>query len=297
MNDAVMSYPGSFHAPYVMLSTPNKAVMAAAATWPPHHVIPKRRMVEGDYTSSQPLLIDWVNGYDKGNTVTMSILLEEFDTDTATATAAWQAGILEYRKWLLPQLPPSPPPPKPTVGGQGFLAVGLENMASFNLTKLDASFREGQDVFGRVLVWGQMSNYCGPPSLAHPPLRPGEVVGCCVLNQSMHPRYLNDCGDLSTGAAPKPWVPGSQCLPAWARKLASEGTEVGYYVRKGTAGDLSQNFTWFSDWLADMESLGGNAQYVDTYSRDYNGRPEEVLKMIAAGTPKTNVVTEGWNDL
>jgi hypothetical protein len=296
MSDAVMAYPGGFHAPYVMLATPDRALMAAATTWPPHHVHPKRRMEKGVVTGAQPLLIDWVDGYKRLQPTTLTILLREFTTDHSSGTAAWQASILAYRRWLSPNLTP-PPPPEPTVGGEGCWALALENKPSFNLTQINAEFRQWQSVFGRVAVWGQMSNYCGPPRLAHPPLRLGEKTGCCVLNQSMHPRYLTDCGDLSSGAPPPPWKPGSQCLPAWAQKLAGEGTHIGFYVRKGSKGDLANNLTFFVDWLNNMAKLGGNAQYVDTFARTYNGRPTDVLRMIHGGIPKADVITEGWNDL
>eukprot|EP01043_Picozoa_sp_COSAG02_P063254 COSAG02_NODE_8917_length_2401_cov_1.577324_4_plen_279_part_00 len=57
--DAVMSYPGSFHSPYVMLATAEAAVMAAATTWPPHHVHPKRRMVMMHWQGWAPPLRCW----------------------------------------------------------------------------------------------------------------------------------------------------------------------------------------------------------------------------------------------
>lgn len=130
---------------------------------------------------------------------------------------------------------------------------------------------------------GQMSNYAGPPKFCHPPLNPGEVVSCCALNQSMHPRYLgsfspngsliapSDCGSDPTN--PPSWKPGSQCLPAWAKQIASEGYEIGYYVRNnGEWGDVADNATWFKSWLDKMSALGGNAQYVDVFARIYSGQ-------------------------
>ena len=143
-----------------------------------------------------------------------------------------------------------------------------------------------QDVLGRVQFWGQMSNYGGDPREAMPPLLPGEQVGCCLRNRTMHPRYT-DAG-----------------LPAWARKVAAEGCmpqsmralalclslslsvvscrsahshpikrlvcshrssyEVGYYTRTLGAdveNRLVANVSWFSTWLDNMAALGGNAQY------------------------------------
>lgn len=142
----------------------------------------------------------------------------------------------------------------------------------------------------RVQFWGQMSNYAGPPKLAKPPLKPGEQVGCCLLEQPLHPRYLDNC------TAGSVWTPGSQCLPDWARMVAASGGEVGYYTRMGDSGFLG-NATWLESWLAGMARSGGNAQYVDTFARVYNGRPADVLALIANGTPPADVIVEGWNDL
>jgi hypothetical protein len=160
--DAVMSYPGSFHSPYVMLATAEAAVMAAATTWPPHHVHPKRRM-KANVTGAQPLQIDWVDGYRAGTETKISILLSEFKTDKGTETAGWQAAILAYRSWLVTNLPPPVPPPATNKAAlsEGTYAMGLMNMATYNLTAIDREFSEWKDVLGRVTFWGEMSNYAG----------------------------------------------------------------------------------------------------------------------------------------
>ena len=59
----VFDYPGQFHSPYTMLCTRKSCLMAAATTWPPHHVRPKRRMTKGKPTASEPMRIEWVDGY------------------------------------------------------------------------------------------------------------------------------------------------------------------------------------------------------------------------------------------
>ena len=199
-----------------MLATRETALLAASTTWPPHHVHPKRRLAKGAAPGPEPLQIDWVDGYAAGETINMSILFTTFGA--APGTEPWQAAILAYKNWQYPhRLPSAPPPQRPS---EGIMAVALENEMSFNLTSIDALFEQWRDVLGRVVFWGEMSNYCGPPKYAHPPLRPGEQVGCCLLNQSMHERYLDGC---QTGV---PWQPGSQCLPAWARKVAADGYQV-----------------------------------------------------------------------
>jgi hypothetical protein len=84
----------------------------------------------------------------------------------------------------------------------------------------------------------------------------------------MHPRY-RDAG-----------------LPAWARKVASEGYEVGYYTRTLGAdveNRLVANVSWFETWLSNMRDLGGNAQYVDQFARTVNGPPPEVLALVEQG--------------
>jgi hypothetical protein len=308
-NDEIMSYPGSFHSPYVMLATRDAAVMAAATTWPPHHVHPKRRM-KANATGAQPLQIDWTDGYAAGKETSISIILSEYKTDTSTQTAGWQAAILAYRSWLVANRPPPAPPAanNKAAYSEGTYAMGLMNMATYNLTAIDREFRQWSDVLGRATFWGQMSTYAGPAKFCHPPRLPGEVVSCCALNQSMHPRYLGSfspngslivpsgCGSDPTN--PPAWTPGSQCLPAWAKHIAQEGYEVGYYTRNDDQyGEVADNATWLKSWLGKMSALGGNAQYVDVFARTYNGKPSEVLKMIEQGAPPNDVITEGWNDL
>jgi hypothetical protein len=160
--DVVMSYPGSFHSPYVMLATAEAAVMAAATTWPPHHVHPKRRM-KANVTGAQPLQIDWVDGYAAQSETKISILLSTFKTDKGTETAGWQAAILAYRSWLVTNLPPPDPPPATNKAAysEGTYAMGLMNMATYNLTAMDVEFSKWKDVLGRVTFWGEMSNYAG----------------------------------------------------------------------------------------------------------------------------------------
>lgn len=124
----------------------------------------------------------------------------------------------------------------------------------------------------------------------------------------MHPRYLGsyspngsvivpcDCGTDPTN--PPTWKPGSQCLPAWVKKIAAEGYEIGYYVRNNEHwGEFADNSTWLKSWLDKMSALGGNAQYVDVFARRFNGKPSKVLKLIEQGLPPSGVMTEGWNDL
>lgn len=46
-----------------------------------------------------------------------------------------------------------------------------------------------------------------------------------------------------------------------------------------------------------MEHYGGNAQYIDQFARTVNGRPKDVLAIVAKGIPPANVITEGWLDM
>eukprot|EP00038_Savillea_parva_P018447 m.23738 g.23738 ORF g.23738 m.23738 type:complete len:638 (+) comp4099_c0_seq1:116-2029(+) len=289
MDDDVNQYPGGMHAPYVIVATPETAIIAAAVTWPPQRVHPKRRLALNG-TGPQPLLIDWTNGWSAGSSpIVLDMLLKAVDSTDGEGNP-WQNAVLQYKTWLHFNRPPPPPLPAAMVASEGMMAVGLMNMPSFNLTSLDAQWQEWSDVLNRVQFWGQMSNYCGPPRLAKPPLKPNESTGCCLLEQPLHPRYVTDC------AAGKAWAPGSQCLPAWARHVADSGGQVGYYTRAGVGGFLG-NLTWIEQWLGDMAEAGGNAQYVDTFARVFNGNPAQVLDVIAKGTPPADVIVEGWNDL
>ena len=113
--------------------------------------------MKANVTGAQPLQIDWVDGYAAGEETKISILLSEYKTDKSTETAAWQAAILAYRSWLATNLPPPPSVPPPAAEkaahSEGTYSMGLMNMATYNLTALDAKFREWSDVFGRVTFW------------------------------------------------------------------------------------------------------------------------------------------------
>eukprot|EP01051_Picozoa_sp_SAG22_P021503 SAG22_NODE_4769_length_1169_cov_0.988785_2_plen_216_part_00 len=122
----------------------------------------------------------------------------------------------------------------------------------------------------------------GNPRDAKPPLLPGEQVGCCLRNRTIHRRYT-DAG-----------------LPDWARGVAANGSyDVGYYTRTlgwDNSARLTANVSWFKTWLANMRAAGGNAQYVDQFARTHNGKPSEVLKLFEQDIPPANVITEGWSD-
>ena len=181
-----MVYPGSFHAPYVLVCRPPACLMAAATTWPPHTTKPDRTMHSG-----QPRTVElrFQDGYAANETVRLSVQLG-YTHDDPRAGTAWQQAVLRYRAWLVPHWPAAPIQPVRMLQSEGMLSVGLENMPGFNLTALNATWFRWRDFFGRMQMWGQMSNWCGDPARAVPPLQPGEQTGCCMLQQTMHPRYL-----------------------------------------------------------------------------------------------------------
>ena len=157
----VMDYPGSMHSPYAMLCTRKTCLMAAATTWPPMRVRPKRRMRKGQPTAQEPMQIDWVDGFLSAEKVNITILLSEFSTNESSQTEAWQEAVLAYRSWIKPHVPQAKP--QPEVGGkmahsEGMWAVGLQNICdppgcSFNLSILDAKWQAWKDVLGRVQVY------------------------------------------------------------------------------------------------------------------------------------------------
>ena len=321
MDDFVMDYPGQFHSPYAMLCTTRRCLISAATVWPPHHVRPKRRMRAGKSNASEPFMLEWVDGYRSGTSYKLSAMLTETVRDDSTKTAAWQAAVLAYRGWLSKNKPRARTDAPRDNSREGMWAIGLQNecmppSCSFNMTVLDHQWRQWRDVLGRVQFWGQMSNYgkpivlpfhcfslcftafpCrstaltyretlptgGDPRDAKPPLLPGEQVGCCLRNRTIHRRYTD------------------ADLPGWARGLTASGRyDVGYYTRTlgwDNSARLTANVSWFKTWLDNMAAAGGNAQYVDQFARTHNGRKlSEVLQLFEQGIPPANVITEGWSD-
>eukprot|EP00039_Didymoeca_costata_P013458 m.204865 g.204865 ORF g.204865 m.204865 type:complete len:161 (-) comp15780_c0_seq17:1049-1531(-) len=145
------------------------------------------------------------------------------------------------------------------VQSEGMYSIGLENMPAFNLSSLNASWQRWKHIYPRMQMWGQMSNWCGDPKRAVPPLKPGEVVGCCTLEQDMHERYI------------------SGGLPDWVDEQVKDGYMIGYYARP--VSPMITNLTWIKNWMAKLQNnYHGNAQYVDTFGRVQEGSPSQAFE-------------------
>ena len=113
-------------------------------------------MTKGSPGAPEPLQIDWVDGYEQGKQVNLSIIFSTFDSDPGTHTEAWQAAVLSYKAWLGRHKPQPSAPSGRDLESEGLMAVGLENIPAFNLSKLDAEWHQWNDVTKRIVFWGQV---------------------------------------------------------------------------------------------------------------------------------------------
>ena len=287
--DDLITYPAKFHAPYMLHCTFQSCLMLASITWPPHQLVLSSRGARPQATA--PLSIQFVDGYSARETIQVSVILDSLESDSRTMLCAWQRAVLRYRDWLQPHIAADPRinqlsgliQPKAQVEAEGMLAVELQNIPTFNLTQLNETWQRTKWLFPRMQMWGQMSNcYCSNGKIPHsPPTLPGEETGCCLLNQSMHQRYLK------------------AGLPQWVRAqidIDPTAYQLGYYSRPVTPA--LDNLAWIRTWISSLaREGGGNAQYVDGWGRNFQGQPRKVLKLVWDGLLPVDSITEGWTDI
>ena len=89
---------------------------------------------------------------------------------------------------------------------EGMVQVCLECDVEFNLSALNTSWHLRRDNgYSRLQFWGQMSSNPKDPTI-----KPGEKCDCCLMEYTMHPRYVK------------------AGLPEWVQQQVSAGYDIGY---------------------------------------------------------------------
>jgi len=250
-------YPGECYAPLVVVADDVGARMVAATNWPPRRVTPMYSFgrIGLRYDARLPA----------GTRRTYRALVVRITG--ATSDPPWQQVLDRYADWLRGRV---------RVAGleashpgwmryaHGWLNVQLENMATWDPARIEATWQRWKGQLPWVQFWGQMSPY-----YERGRSRPDEA-GCCLDRPELHPRYEPD-------------------LPRLARVVSQDG-RIGYYARPRSpyaplvASDSdvpTAEYDFLRDWLDRNRSrYGANAFYIDVLGgRDF-GDPYQVARLL-----------------
>jgi hypothetical protein len=278
-------YPGQRFAPLLILADHRKALLVAAANWPPRNL----QMAHAGYQ----MRIDYNEGLAAGSTLRVAAIVEEFESEPLSGYEPWHLAVLRYQAWLKAHVG-AIDHPKWMWSGEGMLSVMLMNMGAFDASVVAARWEQVKSHLTWLQCWGQMSNYAAGEEYAHrrvPPLEPGEQTGCCLPDSDFHPRYLEafqgDGKDLLT----------------LIRGVRDEGYHAGFYVRHAPHitddyWDTDENVAWMDDWITRNESeYGANAHYLDQLGRGFVQDAERARQRFVRGDLPRDAVIEGYVDV
>ena len=264
-------YPGECFAPLLVLADADTAEMVAATTWPPRTVIP--------VYASDGLAMRWPEPLAAGETRRHRVRIARFAGAARAGRAPWLAAALAYRDGLAPHLDASGlasnADPDWLVESDGWQNVQLQNLATFDASRLAERWQRWRELLPWVQLWGQMSDYAGR-GLARS-LGSREEVGCCIDRVALHERYRPELRDV-------------------VAEIAAAG-HVGFYARPrspylplgGADGEPERRF--LLDWLArNRDVLGANAFYVDVLGHRWFGEPLDVARFVRDRLPEGTVV-------
>lgn len=272
-------YPGGLFAPLVILANQSEGVLISSAEWP-------LKRLKIAYKSSDSKIKFFHNQpFCDGVTNEYTIMIKHWRLKPKQ-TGVWQRGILIYRKWLHKHMP-VPRHPEWIEKSEGFLNIGLQNMTRFDVDTVRAMVDRASDLTNWVLFWGQMSNYAGDSTLAHPPLADGETTGCCLPKIEPHRRYDG--------------------LKEFAEARTSQGKYTGYYSRlnpspEGMYMGTVEGRQFLLDWIAsNRTNLAANSYYLDEYGNtNYDETSADVSPYTSAfedGTIPPETLIEGFVDI
>lgn len=265
-----LTYPGGCFAPLVVEADRTTARIIAATNTPPRRVqvlIGRRRVQMLDATALAA-----------GETRTLGALVYEAHGDAQAGDPPWMLALRPYRRWLTQHALREETPAWMQLS-DGFLMESLQNMPAFEPEQIRARWQRWRERFPWVQIWGQMSHYAGPASIAQPPRDPSEPTGCCLPRVEMHRRYVG-------------------LLDALVAEVRARGDHVGFYAApSGGALDEARGVDWLRRWIARNRAFGANAFYVDVLGRMPLGEPSSVLAQFDNGTIPTDALIEGYVDV
>jgi hypothetical protein len=295
-----MRYPGESFSPIVVITDDHQAELIAATNWPVQTVKPSHAGFQTMFGYDTPI--------PPGGQRSYRVMLRRVIGNPAFGYPPWLIAVEQYKRWIDAHVP-RPAFPDWIERGEGFLGYGLQNAVSSEDAEpyLRSQYLEQQDVLDALLLWGQMSNYAGPASLAQPPLVPGEATGCCLTPPGsppswLHRRYTTDASAAcphcrnwvvdfvrSLPADPRfPWRAGYYARPDG--RLASDGITCVAGEPTAAAPDS------LTRWLAANASNQATAFYVDVIGRGYMGPPDVAVPAFDRIVPRDAII-EGFIDV
>lgn len=250
-------YPGTLAAPILVTEGGGQSRILAAINWPP-------KKVKLMYSKNRETIVYSAQPNEK------MIILRFMDI---TKPGSWHGVVDEYKNWLEPNLEANRLKdvyPAWLKKSNGFINIQLENIwGEFTPEKITSMNDQWGQYFPWIQMWGQMSNYTGPSHLAVPPLEEGEEVGCCLVKQEMHPKYIS--------------------MLSWIESYINNGqNRVGYYTRPYPkevveSGEVSvqENLRFAKKWMdKNQKDYHANAHYFDVIGAEYFGDPLEVADSL-----------------
>ena len=263
-------YPGECFAPLLVLSDARTAEVVAATTWPPRTVVP--------VYAPDGLAMRWPDALAAGETRRYRVLIARRDGDENDGRAPWLGAALAYRAWLEPHLAQAglqSADPRWLRDSDGWQNVQLQNLATFDPSRLEERWQRWRELLPWVQLWGQMSDYAGRSLVRS--LGARDEVGCCIDRVAVHARYGAELHEV-------------------VADVAAQG-RVGFYARPrspylrldGPGGEPERRF--LLGWLAqNRDALGANAFYVDVLGHRWFGEPLDVARFVRDRLPEGTVV-------
>lgn len=264
------TYPGGVFSPLVIIADSTKARMAASTTWPPKSVRPvyARNRIGLRFDQDIPARAG----------ATYEVLYQTYNSDTENGDAPWQLGLDDYRNWLTPQMRNeqlNTNYPDWLKNAHGWLNFQLQNSPDeLWLETATQLWEQSKSFLPWMQFWGQMNPFGGD---------------CCNQARDLAPRYAEDLLNL-------------------ARRVRSEGGQVGYYSRprqvNGVYGSLTDptvvdgqtNLQWLDTWLTNQQAWFAGAFYIDTLGARPYGDPLSVAKLFASHWAEGTVI-EWFTDI
>ncbi|MCB9857588.1 MAG: hypothetical protein H6818_18045 [Phycisphaerales bacterium] len=264
----LVSYPGGYFAPFVIVADDDYARIVYATDWPPVKLQPNLRK-NGAHIFFMDIALA------EGESASRSIVVKTVESSGA-GDIPWYNAALEYRNWLRGKMTTAGTYPVEyndwMEESQGFLNMPLMNVPSANLAAgyVYDKWEAVRDDLNFVLCWGQMSSHNG---------------GCCDLNQSMNSRYTATDA-FGTG----------KDIFTFVNAVQSYGQHIGFYSRSQDYANTltATNQEWWADWLdTQRETWGADAYYLDVLGATYHGDPSTIVDRFS----QTWSVNSGTNSL
>lgn len=301
---AGLYYPRMF-APLAIAADEDDARIFAAANWPPKTSQVYWTYNEVDGNRNKMMIVYREDALAPHAISNYRALISVVHANMSRGEHAWQKAANVFKFWIknkIEQENLTVDFPAELKNLDGFLNVQLENSPNFTYAfpGIQTRWNDYKEYFPLILFWGQMSNYADPDFMDFvpwngttppqsnfsgvPPIQVGEDLSCCLVNRSIHVRYIPD-------------------LINFAANVKTEGKHIGYYSRPRKIGDVpglltdesvydgETNLEFYDSWLdIQKENFGANAYYLDTLGGAYYGDALSIARLVRDHFPDWSVI-------